>query len=470
MKPKLFIGSSVEGLGVAYAIQQNLVHDTESTVWDQGVFELSRTSIESLDKVLDKSDFGVFVFSPDDITVMRKKESKTIRDNVLFEFGLFIGKLGRDRVFFVLPEGEIHIPTDLLGVTPGKYNPNREDESLQAATGPACNQIRQAVKKLKLLNPQEIENTSIEDDDKKTNETDGWIHNIFENEFSVARKKLNSLKKGEKGEKALVFDLWLKYIDLKENEVTGLDHLINFIKSNVTVLKLQTLGARMLMWEKYEEISLEVLEHACVELKNDPALLVIKSECLNSLGNKDGAISLLLENVEDITISIALAELYEKDNISKALEVINKAYKSFPSNKPLVYKYARLLQMEENDKEALYLLNYLTAECPDKALYWGHLSNTCFKLDLYDKAMLASKKAIELSKHKEAWLMLNIGNMMNFKGFYTEAIEWLNKGLKIDDTSDYAHERLSQALKSKNKQNDEFTNMCRDGRIALRKR
>lgn len=63
-KPKLFIGSSVEGLEVAYSIQENLKYISESTVWDQGVFNLSESTLESLIKILENSDFGVFVFSP----------------------------------------------------------------------------------------------------------------------------------------------------------------------------------------------------------------------------------------------------------------------------------------------------------------------------------------------------------------------------------------------------------------------
>lgn len=149
MKPRIFIGSSVEGLKIAYAIQENLTHDAQVTVWTQGIFQLSSNSLDDLISALENFDFGIFVFKPDDITTMRDNEFNVVRDNVIFELGLFFGRLGKDNVFFVLPNKveKFHLPTDLLGVLAGSYDDDRNDNNLQAALGPFCNQVRNQLDK-----------------------------------------------------------------------------------------------------------------------------------------------------------------------------------------------------------------------------------------------------------------------------------------------------------------------------------
>lgn len=150
MKPKMFIASSAEHLDLAYAAQEGLEHDVEATVWSQGVFQLSKNAMASLIDVLDESDFGLFVLSPSDITIIREDKRQSVRDNVIFELGLFIGKLGSDRCFMVVPQGveDLHLPTDLLGLTPATFASDRQDQNMVAALGPACNRIRKAIKKL----------------------------------------------------------------------------------------------------------------------------------------------------------------------------------------------------------------------------------------------------------------------------------------------------------------------------------
>ncbi len=146
-RPSVFVASSAEGLGVAYAIQENLRHEAEVTAWPQGVFDLTKSTIGSLAEQLGKSDFGIFVFTPDDRTRLRGKTSPTVRDNVVFELGLFAGRLGIERTFIVVPDDDkkLHIPTDLTGVTPGQYDASRRDGNLVAALGPFCNQVRRAI-------------------------------------------------------------------------------------------------------------------------------------------------------------------------------------------------------------------------------------------------------------------------------------------------------------------------------------
>jgi hypothetical protein len=150
MKPRVFIGSSVEKLDLAYATQEALEYEVESTVWSQGVFTLSRGTLASLIDELDESDFGIFVLAPDDITILRDANKRTVRDNVIFELGLFIGRLGAERCFLIVPRGfdDLHLPTDLAGLTPATYDPSRQDGNLNAALGPACSRIRKAIQKI----------------------------------------------------------------------------------------------------------------------------------------------------------------------------------------------------------------------------------------------------------------------------------------------------------------------------------
>jgi predicted nucleotide-binding protein len=145
MKPRVFIGSSSEQVDTAYAIQRNLERACEATVWDQGVFQLTSNVLDDLMAVLDRTDFGIFVFGPDDLTTIRDTRYQSTRDNVVFELGLFIGKLGKARTFFIMPRerGGFRLPSDLFGTTPAEFDETREDR--QAALGPACSAIRQRI-------------------------------------------------------------------------------------------------------------------------------------------------------------------------------------------------------------------------------------------------------------------------------------------------------------------------------------
>lgn len=146
-KPKLFIASSKERLPIARLIQELLAEDTKARVWDQGLFGLSKTTIENLLHTLGSYDFALFVLAPDDLATIRSDNITVTRDNVIFELGLFMGRLGPERTFILVPQDDksFHLPADLLGVVAAKYDATARGDDLYNSLGPACNQVRRAM-------------------------------------------------------------------------------------------------------------------------------------------------------------------------------------------------------------------------------------------------------------------------------------------------------------------------------------
>ena len=74
--------------------------------WTEGVFEASSTSIESLVTAAKQADFAALVLTADRYNGIAEHKAKpSPRDNVIFELGLFMGALGRERVFILKPKG-----------------------------------------------------------------------------------------------------------------------------------------------------------------------------------------------------------------------------------------------------------------------------------------------------------------------------------------------------------------------------
>jgi hypothetical protein len=145
-KPRVFIGSSAEGLAIAEAVQVLLEYNAECRIWSQGVFGLSKGNLESLVELGDTLDFAILVLTPDDLTTKRERTGNSPRDNVLFELGLFTGKLGRERTFMVYCRDEaLELPSDLAGVSGATFG-KRSDGDLLAALGAACTRIKSEMK------------------------------------------------------------------------------------------------------------------------------------------------------------------------------------------------------------------------------------------------------------------------------------------------------------------------------------
>ena len=144
-KPKVFIGSSSEGLGIAENLQLGLDSVAECTIWSQGIFGLSRGNLENLVESARSYDYAILILTPDDPTTKRGQILESPRDNIIFELGLFIGSIGRDHTFIVkCREDKLDLPSDLDGVSRAEFS-RRSDGNLEAALGPACVKLKKAM-------------------------------------------------------------------------------------------------------------------------------------------------------------------------------------------------------------------------------------------------------------------------------------------------------------------------------------
>lgn len=118
MKKKIFIGSSSEALSIVNIVEKLLEKEYDIIRWDKS-FRPNQSTLDSLIENAIKVDKAIFIGTADDVVedVQGKRGCKTKhRDNVVFEFGLFLGMLGREDCIYVV-EKDSDIMSDYSGIT-----------------------------------------------------------------------------------------------------------------------------------------------------------------------------------------------------------------------------------------------------------------------------------------------------------------------------------------------------------------
>ena len=126
MKPRIFLGSSGQQEKLLEAITRGLHDIAEVEPWTT-VFNPGVSTLDRLVELTREVDFAAFVFAQDDWTTTGASPDAASgqaspRDNVVFEAGLFGGALGIRRTF-ILHANDAKLPTDLLGLTSIRYDP-----------------------------------------------------------------------------------------------------------------------------------------------------------------------------------------------------------------------------------------------------------------------------------------------------------------------------------------------------------
>lgn len=118
----IFIGGTSEGLKFAEKVKQTLEDsaNVQCTIWNENTFNYNEAFLDSLSKASIIHDFGIFIATKDDLALIRNNVEEVPRDNIIFEYGLFLGAIGNNRTYLLQEEG-CKLPTDILGFTTPRF-------------------------------------------------------------------------------------------------------------------------------------------------------------------------------------------------------------------------------------------------------------------------------------------------------------------------------------------------------------
>lgn len=149
-KPRVFIISSAEALRIARGVRIGLTHSAEVDLWsDDEIFAPGGYPIEALENQVNMADFGIALAEPDDVLMSRDRKSPAPRDNVIFELGFFMSRLGRNRTILLVPSSEeIKLPSDFKGLTPITYKRPVATDEVARGLGPTIDRIIAHIERL----------------------------------------------------------------------------------------------------------------------------------------------------------------------------------------------------------------------------------------------------------------------------------------------------------------------------------
>jgi predicted nucleotide-binding protein len=126
--PKLMVIASPASRGLANDLRECVAGDDLAVaLWSRDSDEEAAITLDSLESVATDLDFAAFVIGPEDDLGRVAPEGFTLKEKLTFEFGVMIGKLGRERVFAAVPPGrERLVPRGLLETPPVILSPDRE--------------------------------------------------------------------------------------------------------------------------------------------------------------------------------------------------------------------------------------------------------------------------------------------------------------------------------------------------------
>ncbi len=153
----IFIASSTEDRGTAMMIVKALLRCNQPDFpfilqpmhWENSEWTLNQSTLSALVQFPKKYDYGCFLFTPNDTVISRNITSLRGRDNVVFEFGLFVSQEeGLKKAFIMHPvDTNLRLAADLAGIITAKYHHSDVPEALAVNITDAAETVFKAVSK-----------------------------------------------------------------------------------------------------------------------------------------------------------------------------------------------------------------------------------------------------------------------------------------------------------------------------------
>jgi tetratricopeptide (TPR) repeat protein len=298
-----------------------------------------------------------------------------------------------------------------------------------------------------------IEETKTSKPEDNEPDTD-WSTPFLAKDYTQACEILRDMITREKDpQKRTGHRTMLGYVMLTQNKQKGMEYFEDLIRTGDNAATVYHWYGQSLYWNGDYPKAADVLLAGLKQHSEAPELSDLLATVLRGQGKHFQAIETLLTSLRknptfagsyktltEILIDLGMSE--------QALNCCRVGMRHCPIDTDLLEKYAKILPEPDVAKSRMFAYLRLTEIKPQNPTYWTLLGNEYLRLDFHDMAIEAYHKGNTLAKEKETWILANIGNIMNNRGFYSRGAEFLQRAISIEPNSQYAHERLGQALKN----------------------
>lgn len=304
---------------------------------------------------------------------------------------------------------------------------------------------------------------------------DDWVSAMLEKRYDDSLRLLETISRNTKtADDRVLHQSAIGYVKFEQNTEDGIAYFEELIREHPLQDEPYHWYALSYLWRELYDKALLILDRGLAASDRKWRLLDTKADCLVKLGRDDEAIAVAGAGVAADPSRVAnylnIARIYERhgDRASARLW-FGRGVDASHGNEQALVEYARFLADMGEHAEAALRYGQMVDRWPKSPTYRTLLGNAYLSLEFHSHALQSYRRADELSGGEQGWILANIGNILNNRGFHAEGATYLRRALEKEPDSEYAHERLASAQKLEREQSEKLADLLRDvqKRLAL---